>query len=118
MRRGDAAGQQQGLIYARFALILCDPIFQRGFILDDPRRKMRHHRKPFFCQSRCGGHHVFDWRAFDMCDIDPRLLRQDRPEIFNLLGGSGHHLDRIICEKAFQILIKHAGLVWFFCKVE
>ena len=81
MRPGDATGQQQRLIDPGLALVAGDPVGQRGLVLDDPRREMRHHRIAVACQAVGGGDHVLDRGALDMGDIDAGAFGQQVAEI-------------------------------------
>ena len=99
MRVDDAASQQKGLINISLALIAGDPVAEHCFVFDDARREMRHHIKAFAADPLGGRDHVFDWRAFNMGDVDARALRQNCAEIFDFLGSAGHHLNRKAVDK-------------------
>ena len=105
MRVGHATGQQQRLLDVGLALIAGDPVGERGAVLDDARREMRHHRKAFGVDPFGGGDHVLDRRALDMGDIDAGAFGQQGAEILDLLGGARHHLDRVILEEGLDLTI-------------
>ena len=87
-------GKQQRLIDASLALIACDPVHKLRFVGNPARREVRHDREAVVRDALGSRDHVLDRRAFDMGDIDPGALGQDRAEILDLLRGARHHLDR------------------------
>ena len=105
MGGGHTTGQQQRLLDVGLTLIAGNPVGQRLLILDDPRREMRHHRIAFGIDALGGGDHVFDWRAFDMGDVDAGSGGQQVAEILDLFGGARHHFDRIVLEESLDLTI-------------
>ena len=93
MRSGDTARKNQGLLNVSLTLIHGNPIAQRRFVLDDPRREMRHYIVTFSRQPLCGGNHIFDRCALDMRNIDAGGTGQEVTEVFNLLSGARHHFN-------------------------